>query len=114
MSILGRTPHSVLTDYNFGTDATFNVYGYAIGGKMVVGRAEMTEQFKMMMENGDLTAISHIKEKLTRDLVHHILENKLVEFTHHDDPITSRKQLTIRAYLAPNDQVKILRLSKQL
>jgi hypothetical protein len=55
-----------------------------------------------------------VKEKLTRDLVTYMLENKLVEFTHHDDPITFRRQLAIRAYLAPSDQVRILRLSKQI
>jgi len=114
MSILGRTPNSVLKDYKFGSDPTFEVYGYAIGGKMVVGRAEMSEDFRMMMEDGDATAIMQVKEKLTRDMVHFIMENKLVEFTQYDDPITFRKQLAIRAYLAPNDQVKILRLSKQL
>lgn len=92
----------------------FQSYDYAIGGKMIVGRAEMTEDFRMMMEDGDATAIMQIKEKLTRDLVHHMLENKLVEFTHHDDPITFRRQMAIRAYLAPNDQVRILRLSKQI
>ena len=92
----------------------FQSYDYAIGGKMIVGRAEMTENFRMMLEDGDATAIMQIKEKLTRDLVHHMLENKLVEFTHHDDPITFRRQLAIRAYLAPNDQVRILRLANKI
>jgi hypothetical protein len=104
----------VLKDYHFGTDPTFTSWEYAIGGKMVVGRAEMTEDFRMMMEYGDATAIMQVKEKLTRDMVSFILENKLVEFTQYDDPITFRRQLAIRAYLAPNDQVKILRLAKQL
>ena len=92
----------------------FQSYDYAIGGKMIVGRAEMTEDFRMMLEDGDATAIMQIKEKLTRDLVHHMLENKLVEFTHHDDPITMRRQLAIRAYLAPSDQVRILRLANKI
>ena len=96
------------------TDPTFTSWEYAIGGKMVVGRATMSEDFRMMMEDGDATAIMQIKEKLTRDLVQFILENKLVEFTHHDDPITLDRQIAIRAYLAPSDQVKILRLSKQI
>jgi hypothetical protein len=96
------------------TDAMFSSYDYAIGGKMVVGRAEMDEEFREMMDNGDKTAIMQVKEKLTRDLVTYMLENKLVEFTHHDDPITFRRQLAIRAYLAPSDQVRILRLSKQI
>jgi hypothetical protein len=92
----------------------FEVYGYAIGGKMVVGRAEMSDDFRMMIEDGDATAIMQVKEKLTRDLVQYMLENKLLEFTHHDDPITFRRQLAVRAYLAPNDQVKILRLANKI
>ncbi|CAB4170451.1 hypothetical protein UFOVP909_57 [uncultured Caudovirales phage] len=95
-------------------DPIFQTHEYAIGGKMVVGRAEMDESFVLMMEDGDETAIMQVKEKLTRDLVHFIMENRLVEFTRHDDPITMRRQLAIRAYLAPSDQVKILRLSKQI
>jgi hypothetical protein len=101
-------------DTMFTDDLTFTSWEYAIGGKMVVGKAEMTEEFKVMMEGGDATAISHVKEKLTRDLVHHILENKLVEFTSWDDPVFGKKHISIRAYLAPNEQVKILRLAKQI
>jgi hypothetical protein len=74
----------------------------------------MDEAFREMMDNGDKTAILQVKEKLTRDLVIYMLENKLVEFTHHDDPITFHRQLAIRAYLAPSDQVRILRLSKSI
>ena len=96
------------------TDPSFTSWEYAIGGKMVVGRAEMSENFRLMLEDGDNIAIMQVKEKLTRDLVHHILENKLVEFTHYDDPITFSRKIAVRAYLAPNDQVKILRLSKQI
>jgi hypothetical protein len=92
----------------------FQSYDYVIGGKMVVGRAEMTPDFRIMIEDGDATAIMQIKEKLTRDLVSFMLENKLVEFTHHDDPITLRRQLAVRAYLAPSDQVKILRLANKV
>ena len=95
-------------------DVTFQSFDYAIGGKMVVGRAEMDESFVLMMEDGDETAIMQVKEKLTRDLVHFMLENRLVEFTRHDDPSTMRRKLTIRAYLAPSDQVRILRLSNQI
>jgi hypothetical protein len=96
------------------SDPQFTSWEYAIGGKMVVGRAEMSEDYRRMMEDGDEWAIKSVKEKLVRDLVHHILENRLVEFTHHDDPITFSRKIAVRAYLAPSDQVKILRLSKQL
>jgi hypothetical protein len=109
MAILGKSFDSMFTD-----DITFQSFDYAIGGKMVVGRAEMDESFVLMMEDGDETAIMQVKEKLTRDLVHFMLENRLVEFTHHDDPSTMKRKLAVRAYLAPSDQVRILRLSNQL
>jgi hypothetical protein len=109
MAILGKAFDTMFTD-----DLTFASWEYAIGGKMVVGKAEMSEEYKLMMEDGDVTAISHVKEKLTRDLVYHMLENKLVEFTSWDEPILGKKHVAIRAYLAPNDQVKILRLAKQI
>ena len=96
------------------TDLTFTTYDYTIGGKMVVGKAEITEDFKLMLEDGDATAISHLKEKLTRDLVHHMLENKLVEFTSWDEPTLGKKHVAIRAYLAPDAQVKILRLANKI
>jgi hypothetical protein len=96
------------------TDPIFETYDYAIGGKMVVGRAEMSDSYRLMMEDGDAAVIMQLKEKLTRDMVTFMMENKLVEFTHRDDPITMHRQLMIRAYLAPSDQVKILRLAKQL
>jgi len=96
------------------TDPTFETHDYAIGGKMIVGRAEISEYYRLMMEDGDKTAIREVKEKLARDMVLHMIENRLVEFTHRDDPITMRRRLMIRAYLAPSEQVKILRLAKQL
>ena len=92
----------------------FQSYDYTIGGKMVVGRAEMTPDFHMMIRDGDNIAIMQVKEKLTRDLVSFMLENKLVEFTQYNDPITQRSQLAVRAYLAPSDQVKILRLANKV
>jgi hypothetical protein len=96
------------------SDPQFTSWEYAIGGKMVVGRAEMSEDYRRMMEDGDEWAIKSVKEKLVRDMVTFMLENRLVEFTHHDDPITFSRKIAIRAYLAPSDQVKILRLSKQI
>ena len=91
------------------SEPIFETHDYAIGGKMVTGRAAMTEQFRMMMEDGDANAIKQVKEKLIHQMAEFILENKLVEFTHQDDPITYNRQIAVRAYLAPNDQVKILR-----
>ena len=95
-------------------DPIFNTYDYAIGGKMVVGRAEMDESFSIMLQDGDKDAVKQIKEKLIHDMAKYMLENNLVEFTHQDDPITWRRRIAVRAYLAPDDQVKILRLANKI
>lgn len=95
-------------------EPVFQTYDYAIGGKMVVGRAIMDDSYSQMMRTGDPDAIKHVKEKLIHDMATYILENNLVEFTQQDDPITFRKMIAVRAYLAPNDQVKLLRLANKI
>jgi len=92
----------------------FQTHDYAIGGKMVVGRAEMDESYTMMLQDGNKEAVKRVKEKLIHDMAAFMLENNLVEFTHQDDPITFRRKIAVRAYLAPNDQVKILRLANKI
>jgi len=96
------------------SDAVFQTHDYVIGGKMVVGRAEMDESYTMMLQDGDKDAVKHIKQKLIHDMATYMLENNLVEFTHQDDPLTFRRRIAVRAYLAPNDQVKILRLANKV
>ena len=93
----------------FQSEPKFDTYEYAIGGKMVVGRAIMTDSYKLMIEDGDKEAVDRLKSDLIHQMAQFILENKLVEFTHYDDPITFNRQVAVRAYLAPDSQVKILR-----
>jgi hypothetical protein len=91
----------------------FTTHDYAIGGKLIVGRASMDETFAEILGK-DIDAKKRLKEKLVHDLATYMLENQLVEFTLHDDPITFNKTIAVRAYLAPNDQVKILRLANKI
>ena len=94
-------------------DPIFTTHDYIIGGRLVVGRAVMDESFAQLA-NTDHEARMHIKKKLVMDMAEYMLENNLVEFTQQDDPITLRKHIAVRAYLAPNDQVKILRLANKV
>lgn len=96
------------------TDPLFESYDYAIGGKMVTGRAIMSDDFRMMVEDGDDVAIHNLKSDLIHQMATYMLENNLVEFTHMDDPMTFKRHVLVRAYLAPNDQVRILRLANKL
>ena len=91
----------------------FTAHDYVIGGKLVVGRVNMDETFAEIVGK-DIDAKKRLKEKLVHDLATYMLENQLVEFTQHDDPITFTKTIAVRAYLAPNDQVKILRLANKI
>lgn len=91
----------------------FKTYDYIIGGKLVVGRATMDEMYMELM-NSDHDARKKIKEKLIHDMAQFMLENNLVEFTQMKDPLSFNTQVCVRAYLAPNDQVKILRLANKI
>lgn len=76
-----------------------------IQGKMVIGR--LTLSSLDMVKFSDQTDI--LKQTLVRQMVEYIINNKLVEFTKQDDPVTCETRIAVRAYLAPNDQVKLLR-----
>jgi hypothetical protein len=91
----------------------FTTHDYVIGGKMVVGRVSIDETYAEIL-NTVIDAKQRLKEKLVHDLATYMLENQLVEFTQQDDPITFSKTIMVRAYLAPNDQVKILRLANKI
>lgn len=94
---------------NPNSPLTFNTYDYAIGGKMVVGRARMTADFRTMLEDGDPDARDKLKFDLIHQMADYMLKNKLVEFTHYDDISTGDRMVAVRAYLAPDEQVKIIR-----
>lgn len=94
-------------------DPLFETYDYLIGGKMVVGRSVLDESYAELMKT-DIDARQKLKMTLVQQMATHMLENNLVEFTQYDDPLTFRKHVMVRAYLAPNDQVKILRLANKI
>lgn len=96
------------------TEPLFQTHDYAIGGKMVMARAEMDAEYTRLLQDNDADAVKNVKTKLIHDMAQFILENNLVEFTHYDDPLSFRRQIAVRAYLAPNDQVKILRLANKI
>lgn len=92
----------------------FQAYDYVIGGKMVVGKAIISDSYKLMIEDGDVDAKKRLKSDLIHQMAEFMLENNLVEFTYYDNPIDFSRQVAVRAYLAPSDQVKILRLANKI
>ena len=91
----------------------FKTYDYTIGGKLVVGRAVIDETYQQLMMS-DKEARQKVKEKLVTDMAHYMLENNLVEFMQQQNPMDLTTTVLVRAYIAPNDQVKILRLANKI
>lgn len=112
MAIIGKTyPTAYMDAIDY---VTFQTYDYAIGGKMVVGKVNLSDNFREMIENGDDDAKRQIKSSLIHQMAEFMLENKLVEFTQLEDHMTGNKHIMVRAYLAPDDQVKILRVANKI
>jgi hypothetical protein len=96
------------------TPLVFNTYSYLIGGKMVVGKAVISEDYADMIRHGDADGKFAVKQDLIKQLTQYMLENNLVEFTSWDEPVTGMKHVAVRAYLAPDDQIKILRVANKI
>ena len=92
----------------------FKSYDYVIGGKLVVGHASLSDEYFGMIMHNDAEAKYNVKMQLATQLATFMIENKLVEFTQSDSMVDGSKRIAIRAYLAPDEQVKILRVANKI
>ena len=104
LGILGATPQQGL----FDDDVKFETQDHAIGGRMITVQHEFDEVERTMMDNE--TWRMNIRRKLANQLALAMLEQSLMETTSWTDPFTGRQTVAARCYLAPHDQVKILRV----
>lgn len=104
---------SLLTPMSFDEPLSFQTYDYPIGGKMVVGKATLSSSYEQLMMT-DYDAKQQLKDHLLKEMVDYMLQHKLCEFTQMEDPITGGKRVYVRAYLAPDEQIKILRVARKL
>lgn len=81
-------------------------YDHEIGGKMIVASMSIAEELALRLTDQALK--DNIKKELAVQLAMYMLENNLLEFTQVDH-IFGAKDIKCRAFLTPNDQVKILR-----
>jgi hypothetical protein len=84
-------------------------YDYAIGGKMVVAKCIISEDTLLTDDRKDA-----VRTQLIHQIADYILQNKLVEFTQNRDPVSLNTAVRARCYLAPNDQIKILRTAYKI
>ena len=89
---------------------TFTIYtvDLHIGGKLIVYRGIISLQMMAQAKNDDELKMQ-IKEDVARAIARHMLDNNLIEINTRDDPNSFSKEIIARAYLAPDDQIRILR-----
>jgi hypothetical protein len=98
---------------NWGIDPysnfNFTYKDVAIGGKMVTGTIRVSED-KMMVVQSDPMLKEYMRNAMAVQMGEYMISNGLVEFTQMRDSISFDTIVKARCYLAPNDQVKILRM----
>jgi len=101
-----NTPNWGIDPY---TDFNFTYKEIAIGGKLVQGTIRVSED-KMMAVQSDHMLKQYMRTSMATQMCEYMISNGLVEFTQIRDNITFDTLVRARCYLAPNDQVKILRM----
>jgi hypothetical protein len=89
----------------------FSSQDYAIGGRMIMARIEVDAVNELVMNDEEWRKL--MRHKLATQLATAMLDQDLMETTTFQDPGTGRQTIAARCYLAPKDQVKILRVHKR-
>lgn len=87
-----------------------NYAEYAIGGKLITAQLNIQDSEAILLED-DPKYKDTLKMKLLSMLVEYIMDNKLVEFTQYQDVSTMARTIYARCYIAPDSQVKILKIN---
>ena len=90
-------------------EVEFNVKDVAIGGKLLTVSLELNPLDEMTFVNPDDYKRA-VKQKIASELARAMIESNLVEFTQMVSSTNMGKVIHARCYLAPDNQVKILRI----
>jgi hypothetical protein len=101
-----NTPNWGIDPYS---DFNFTYKDVAIGGKLVQGTILIPEH-KMVDVRSDHEMKQYLRSSMAQQMSEYMISNGLVEFTQMQNPINFVTIVKARCYLAPNDQVKILRI----
>jgi hypothetical protein len=100
-----NTPNWGIDPYS---DFNFTYKDVAIGGKLVTGTIRISND-KMVDVRSEHELKQYLKSSMAQQMSEYMISNGLVEFTQMRDSISFDTIVKARCYLAPNDQVKILR-----
>ena len=90
------------------TDIDVKYKDYAIGGKMITAKVVVSDDV-MRNKFSDEMARQAMRRALVEEIVSEMLQQKMVEITQYTNPIDFSSTIAARAYVAPNETVKLLR-----
>mgnify|MGYP006289341159 CR=1 FL=1 len=102
---LNKPWHSPSTPF----EADFNVTDIAIGGKLIQASLKLDPLAEMSFISNDEYKKA-IKQKLASEIARAMIETNSIEFTHLPQRGDGNDIIYARCYLAPSDQVKLLRI----
>jgi hypothetical protein len=98
------------TNYDaFDPVIDFSVKDLAIGGKLVKVVHEISG-YDVAKCSTETEFKNYVKRTLAMQLATYMIEHNLVEFTQFENLSTQMHTVAARCYLAPNEQVKLLRI----
>lgn len=100
-----NTPNWGINPYQ---DFNFTYKDVAIGGKLVQGTIRLSED-KMVMVHSDYEMKQYLRSSMAQQMCEYMISNGLIEFVQMKDNLSFDTIVKSRCYLAPNDQVKIIR-----
>ena len=111
MAITKPKPLDAWYDYSPSETFDYEEITLAIGGKGIKVYTSVSTLDMIDMRN-DQALINKLKHDMALELANHMMKDKLLEFTEFYDNISQRYKISARCYLAPDDQVKLLRVNK--
>lgn len=81
---------------------------FAIGGKLVATQIVLSHMDSMSFRSNNEFKIE-IKKRIVSQLVEHLIDAGLIEVTYEKDAAFNGFAVRARAYIAPDEQVKLLR-----
>ena len=91
-------------------DTQINVEEFAIGGKLMTAKLVIPMLDQMSFANSDDYKRA-VKQKIASELARGMIESNLIEFTQMMDHLNGGTIIHARCYIAPDNQVKILRIA---
>ena len=110
MSMATPWHHTIAND---PYDVEFSVVDVAIGGKLIQAKLEITAMDQMRFHDVDGYKRA-IKQKIATELARVMVEGNLIEFTRLPQNGRGTDIICARCYLAPDNQVKLLRIHNKI